>query len=79
MGQTKATELQEHIEPEKVNYRMARAVAPRSNQSWLDATKETGAGIEVDRTPEKRWYTALERDMTTQEKVASAIGSLFRK
>ena len=79
MGQTKATELQEHIEPEKVNYRMAKAVAPRSNQSWLDATKETSAGVEVDRTPEKRWYSAIQRDMTSEEKVASAIGNLFPK
>lgn len=79
MGQSKATELQEHIEPEKVNYRMAKAVAPRSNQSWLDATKETSAGVEVDRTPEKRWYAAVQRDMTAEEKVASALGGLFRK
>lgn len=79
MGATKTTELQEHIEPEKVNYRMAKAVAPKQNQSWLDATKETDAGIGVDRTPEKRWLTARERDMTDQEKVASALSNLFRR
>ena len=79
MGQTRTTELQENIEPEKINYRMAKAVAPRKGQSWLDATKETEAAVGVDRTPEKRWYTAVERDMTSQEKVASALSSIFKR
>lgn len=79
MGATKTSEFQEHIEPEKVSYRMAKAVAPKQGQSWLDATKETNAGVDVDRIAEKRWYTARERDMTQEEKVASAIGSLFRR
>ncbi len=79
MGQTKTTELQENVKPSETKYRMAKAVAPRQGQSWLDATKETSAGVDVDHTPEQRWFTTRERDSTTEEKVASAIGSLFRK
>ena len=77
MGQTNKRELQLHIEPEKKSYRMAKAIAPQRGQSFMDAARESSAAVDVDISPEKRWYTEIERDLSPSEKVSSAIGSIF--
>jgi len=70
MGQTKTTETRQVQDPDQVSFRMAKAVAPRAGQSWLDAAKETSTGVGMDITPGAVRTETYERDLNQQERQA---------
>ena len=70
MGQTKTTDTRQVKDPDQVSFRMAKAVAPKAGQSWLDAAKETSTGVGMDITPGGTRTETYERDLNQQEKQA---------